>query len=149
MVVYPSTRFPPPPLPSSPFKRIFRGDGETGLERRVRKPRDGKRFSIVSRVAVPWQRASHGYSINHGTAVLSEAFQLQVRGEGEGEVREGRLTKLREVKVVGTASERTGERYKREREREEEEKESWKEKEGRERRARERGHDKRGGELNE
>lgn len=110
-------QIPPPPLPSSPFKRIFRGDGETGLERRVRKPRDGKRFSIVSRVAVPWQRASHGYSINHGTAVLSEAFQLQVRGEGEGEVREGRLTKLREVKVVGTASERTGERYKRERER--------------------------------
>lgn len=77
---------------------------------------------------------------------FSEAFQLEVRGEGEGEVREGRLTKLREVKVVGTASERTGERYKREREREEE---SWKEKEGRERRARERGHDKRGGELNE
>lgn len=32
-------------------------------------------------------------------------------------MREGRLTKLREVKVVGTASERTGERYKRERER--------------------------------
>lgn len=49
---------------------IFRGDGEKGLERRVRKPRDGKRFSIVSRVVVPRQRASHGYSINHGTAVL-------------------------------------------------------------------------------
>lgn len=49
---------------------------------------------------------------------FSEAFQLEVRGEGEGEVKEGRLTKLREVKVVGTASERTGERYKRERERE-------------------------------
>lgn len=48
---------------------------------------------------------------------FSEAFQLEVRGEGEGEVRKGRLTKLREVKVVGTASERTGERYKRERER--------------------------------
>lgn len=67
------------------------------------------------------------------------------RGEG-GREAIYEVSKLREVKVAGTANERTGQRYERERERE---KESWKEKEGRERRAREREHDKRGGELNE
>lgn len=53
---------------------------------------------------------------------FSKAFQLEVSNGGRGrcEAREGGdlRSKLREVKVVGTANERTGERYKRERERE-------------------------------
>lgn len=64
---------------------------------------------------------------------FSKAFQLEVYNGGRGGARRGEAreggdlrSKLREVKVVGTANGRTGERYKRERE---EEKESWKEKE--------------------